>query len=181
MKTRAMLLLVALMVADAVAVSAQPTVGEDFVGVWQGFITGREMGGPGGMAAQNAHLVIAKDGTWTMTAAGWQATGAVTTSRGRALVLEGYFVAKDRPGQRLAPASFRLSSWREGALGGSASTQFGGRYLTTGIQLAKSPASNGASASPATTGGGPRSNFSASAQLPTGFALNRTGHVIQTQ
>lgn len=134
MKTRVTLLFVIVLLASPVMVSAEPAAGIP-TGVWEGFITGSEMGTAGGVVAQKARLTIKDDGTWTMTTAAWQASGTVQ-ARGRHLVLDGNFVAAN-PGNPLGRAVYDLSSWGNQNLGGSASAQFNGLHITTGVQFKK--------------------------------------------
>lgn len=134
MKTRVMLLIVAFLLISGVAADAQSAAGTP-TGVWEGVITGREMGTTGGVVAQNARLVIRDDGTWSMTTSAWQASGTVLT-RGGHLVLDGHFIAGN-PGKPAGPALYDLSPWGNQALGGSGSAQFAGVHITTGVQLKK--------------------------------------------
>jgi hypothetical protein len=131
-------LLVVLLVSGAAVAGAQPA-DPTAAGVWEGVITGREMAdGKGCCNEQYARLVVKDDGTWTLSAAGWQASGTVT-SRSQSFVLEGHFIS-DKPGERLGRALYHLdqvSLWGSQVLMGNASARYNGLDITTGITLEK--------------------------------------------
>lgn len=129
------LLVAVLLLSGAAAASAQPAEGS-LTGVWEGVLTGRQMATANGVMDERVRLVVKDDGTWTMTAASWQASGAIT-SRSQSFVLEGNFLSRN-PGSPLGPAVYYLSQWRNNqVLGGNASARFNGLHITTGITLQK--------------------------------------------
>jgi hypothetical protein len=129
------LLVAVLLLSGAAAAGAQPAEPIP-TGVREGVITGREMATASGHEEQYVRLVVNDDGTWTMRTATWQASGRIT-SRSQSFVLEGDFVSSN-PGDRLGPALYYLSAWRNNeALGGNASTRYKGMHITTGITLKK--------------------------------------------
>lgn len=134
MKTSLVLLFVVSLLASVPPASAEPAAGIP-TGVWEGFVTGREMATAGGVVAQKVRLTIKDDGGWTMQAATWQASGTVRIRNG-AVVLDGNFVSAN-PGKPVGAAGYHLSPWGNQYLGGSGSAEFAGVHVTTGVQLEK--------------------------------------------
>jgi hypothetical protein len=96
--------------------------------VWQGVITGRELATASGIAAMNATLTLAPDGTWTSVCDNGRAEGRVVATYGRTVELEGAL-------ETGAPVRYRLTLAGRGHAAGSVHTYFGGHSVETGINL----------------------------------------------
>src|SRR5688500_19438432 len=96
--------------------------------VWQGVITGSELAAAAGIAAMNATLTLAPDGTWTSVDDNGRAKGSIVATHGRPVELEGAL-------ETGAPVRYRLTLAGPGHAAGSVHTYFGGHSVETGINL----------------------------------------------
>jgi hypothetical protein len=96
--------------------------------VWQGVITGRELGTAAGVSAMKVTLTLARDGTWSSVCDNGRATGHIVATDGRTLELEGALESG-------APVRYRLRLAGPGHAAGSAHTYFAGHSVETGIDL----------------------------------------------
>jgi len=106
----------------------QEELGSGKVTVWQGIITGSELGTAAGVSAMKVTLTLSPDGTWSSVCDNGRATGRIVTIDDRTLELEGAL-------QTGAPVRYRLRLAGPGHAAGSAHTYFAGHSVETGINL----------------------------------------------